>query len=101
MALVTSTGFELRGATMRDLSRALSNRIDRDMIDKTGITGVFEMNVTLPEAAAPAGSNDPIDPVEILGGVRIALQGIGLKIESAKGPGRFFVIYQVEKPSDN
>ena len=52
---VTANGFEARGATMADLSRTL--RLDRPVIDKTGIAGKFDF----PSFSA-AERNAPLPP---------------------------------------
>jgi uncharacterized protein (TIGR03435 family) len=113
-ALVMSNGFEMRGATMAQLSTALSGRVDRKVIDKTGIAGMFDIhldwsNGELPSAPAPPpplpqpGVPPPPgpDPVELTAGYRAALRKIGLKLEPTQGPAEFLVIDHVERPSEN
>jgi uncharacterized protein (TIGR03435 family) len=99
----------LYGATMADLARSLSRLLDRDVIDKTNISGVFdirpEISVTdlLPHrGVAPSDPGVPDTAADPQGSsIFTALQKLGLKLESTKGPGEFLVIDHVEKPSEN
>lgn len=88
------------GARMQPLSNALATVVDRTVIDKTGLTGMFDIHLAftpdLGAAADPAGSSD-LGP-----SVFTALQEqLGLKLESAKGPVSMLVIDRVEKPGAN
>ncbi len=100
----------LDGATMTDLGNMLSSLLDRDVIDKTGIAGIFDFRLELSQCdqfpvTCTSRSSDPgatpsaSDPQ----GASIfqSLQKLGLKLESAKAPSEFLVIDHVEKPSGN
>jgi uncharacterized protein (TIGR03435 family) len=100
-------GFHLIGATMADLCGVLSapEISDRKTIDKTGITGMFDIQLPGPgELNRAAHDSDvPGDPAspnffEVL---REAVQKLGLNLERATGPGEFLVIDHVERPSEN
>ena len=99
----------LYGATMADLSRGLSRPLDRDVIDRTGITGVFDIQLELSPAdlfpLAHAVSSDPNGPVSASdpsgSSIFRAIQKLGLKLESGKAPAEFLVIDHVERPSRN
>ena len=95
---------EIRGVTMADLCRQFSVSSDRDVIDKTGITGVFDFHLELsfsdlgyPEPGSGPAPFTPTDGVAI----SIAVQKFGLQLKPAKGSGEFIVIDHVEKPSGN
>ena len=45
MPLIMNNGFDMRGATMAQLSTALSGWADRKVIDKTGIAGMFDIRL--------------------------------------------------------
>ena len=105
---------DMYGATLASLSVQLAIRLDRDVIDKTGIGGVFDIHLEVSRAdlvpRALAGGEvrqvDPSTPVfapDSTGpSIFTALeQQLGLKLESAKGPVEFLVIDQIEKPSEN
>jgi len=82
--------------------------VDRPVIDKTGISGLFDFRLefALDETTStsfpqyglpPANSDDSGGP-----SIFTALQEqLGLKLESAMGPGAFLVIDHVEKPDAN
>jgi uncharacterized protein (TIGR03435 family) len=75
---------ELCKFTLRDLGRPI--------IDKTGLTGRFEIHLDF----APEDSANPSEAA-----IFAALQQLGLRLESAKAPGEFIVIDSVERPSEN
>jgi uncharacterized protein (TIGR03435 family) len=112
--LITNTGFELRAATMEQLCTALSGRVDRRVIDKTGVAGIFDIRLDWSNGDLPSGPAPPPppprpdvfpatgpDPGEVTAGIRAALQNFGLNLEPAQGPGDFLVIDHVERPSEN
>jgi len=118
-------GFDMYGATIADLCEALSFKMDRDVIDKTGIRGKFDIyleitpNMDAVAASSGGGSDDPVPPSPadpqsaIAGFLRDAQkmnegvlapalrQQLGLKIESGKGPGETIVIDHIERPTGN
>jgi uncharacterized protein (TIGR03435 family) len=117
-ARVTGRGFDVDGVTISEFAEALSSRLDRDVLDRTGITGLFNFEVALypdaprstlpppgpgaaPPPSAPPPLPDPSDPGANVAAAQAALQKYGLRLESAKGPGRFLVIDSVEWPSEN
>jgi uncharacterized protein (TIGR03435 family) len=103
-------GFHLIGATMADLCKILSvpEISDRPTIDKTGLTGRFDISLpSIRELRAGASTtSDPAAPVVVddsspFEGMRGALQRFGLILERAKGGGALLVIDHVERPSGN
>ena len=84
----------------------------RRVIDKTGITGLYDIEVSYasdsqmmpglirqgpPVAAGPAPVAEPTGPT-----IFTAIQEqLGLKLEADKTPLEYFVIDSVEKPSEN
>jgi uncharacterized protein (TIGR03435 family) len=115
---VTGRGFDVHGVTMSEFAVALSGRLDRDVIDRTGIAGQYDFEVALypdapranlpppgpgaaPPPPAPPPPPDPSDPGAGLAAAQAALQQYGLRLESARGPGHFLIIDNVERPSEN
>jgi uncharacterized protein (TIGR03435 family) len=104
-------GVNMYGTTLANLCTQLSVVLDRDVIDKTGIAGVFDIHIDAPPAdpvAEVPSDSPPRGPVaranlaDPLGAAVLhAIQQVGLKLEPAKGPGEFLVIDHVEKPSEN
>ena len=110
-------GLHLIGATMADLCTILSapEISDRAVIDRTGIAGMFDIQLPGPgefhRAAHDGGAAEPGDraiptaaadaPFDAFVALSEAVEKLGLKLERAKGSGGFFVIEHVERPSEN
>ena len=92
----------MQATTVDEFSKALGFVLARPIINKSGIAGLFDFRLeyafdetTGGPRAAP--SDEPVGP-----SIFTALQEqLGLKIDSAKGPGERVVIDHVEKPSGN
>lgn len=88
---------------MPELVRRLSMLLDRSVVDKTGYTGRFSLQLDfVPDDTTP--SMPPPPPDSGISGVSIpqALRDqLGLQIESAKGPVEVMVIDHAERPSAN
>jgi len=98
------------GMSVEELCRFVLRGMDRPVVDKTGLTGRFDVRLEyFPDENSSStvrrgGSLDDGDHPEIPAGPSIftALQEqLGLRLERAQGPGEFLVIDRVEKPSDN
>jgi uncharacterized protein (TIGR03435 family) len=102
------------GATIADLCRGLSRILNREVIDKTGISGRFDIGLKVsnadlfPRAAILARSASPDNPdasantAEPQGSsVFAALNELGLKLEPSKSTVDFLVIDHIERPSGN
>jgi uncharacterized protein (TIGR03435 family) len=89
----------------------LSTNLDRDVIDKTGIAGRFDLQIDADRAYLPAADSQPpgdgmpfmpeIDDEATAKAFQRALPKIGLKLEPAKGAGVVLVIDHVERPTEN
>ena len=88
---------------MGELTRILTNLLGRTVIDKTGFTGVFDLQLAFALDDALAGLPQPPGPPRETSqpSVFVAVAELGLKLESAKGPVEVLVIDHVEKPSPN
>jgi len=94
---------------MSILAMQLSNQLGRTVVDKSGLTGNYDYTLEWtpdpgqqqlgprevggPEREAPADPNGP--------SIFTALQELGLKLESTKGPVEILVIDHVAKPTEN
>jgi len=95
---------EARGATLSDFCKLFLNRLDRPVIEKTGISGKFNFHlIYAPETDTDAAGPGSTVPDSLPGpSIFTALQEqLGLKLERTKGPGEALVIDRVEKPSVN
>jgi uncharacterized protein (TIGR03435 family) len=99
------------GAPISLLIQQLSNQLGRTVIDKTGLQGLYDIELQwtpepgqggggfpggppVPDAIAGADSSGPT--------IYTALQEkLGLKLESQKGPVEILVIDSVSKPTEN
>lgn len=109
MSEVSPKGYKLYRTTIAEFATEFSARLDRPVIDKTGITGEFDIELDLTDADLhlavarpdPALAATPDDEYAVFDAVRRALRKLGLNLESTKGPGEFLVIDNVERPSEN
>jgi bla regulator protein blaR1 len=99
-----------QAASLDYFSKLLSLAVDRPVIDKTGITGLFDFHLVFAKDEVtprflPGGdmagprtepSDDPAGPT-----IFTAIQQFGLKLEPAKGPLDFLVIDRVDRPTEN
>ncbi len=91
------------GVTMAEFSDALATMTGRNVIDKTGLPGTFdiEVQVSVPDEPPRDPSLPRTGPQDESDLVFAVVQKLGMKLESAKGPGVVYVIEHVERPSDN
>jgi uncharacterized protein (TIGR03435 family) len=103
-------GLYTYGQTMAGLCREFSGILGRDVIDKTGITGTFDLYLELSFDELSPGIGDAPTPTEPgaavasadpFAAISAAIQKLGLKLVAAKGPGTVLVIDHVERPSGN
>lgn len=88
-----------QGMTLDELCKVVLSRmrvLDRPVIDKTGLTGRFDVRLVYSEMAEDA-SDDPAG-LSIFAALE---QQLGLKLEASKGPGEFLVIDHAERPTGN
>jgi uncharacterized protein (TIGR03435 family) len=107
---------QIRGfaSPLANLTLGLTNYLHRPVIDRTGLTGIYDFTLRwTPDenqaqgssgAQGPAGSANGLPSTDPSGGASLftAIQEqLGLKLESAKGPIELIVIDHVERPSGN
>jgi bla regulator protein BlaR1 len=90
--------YELIGTSvdMRLLAEELSRRLNRNVVDKTGLNGEYDFDLRWAPDAAD-GDSVPDGP-SIFTAVQ---EQLGLKLESGKAPVDAIVIDHIEKPSPN
>jgi bla regulator protein blaR1 len=107
------------GVTVDQFASGLTRVLDRAVIDKTGLTGLFDFHVEFsPDQTTPAflpggvikGTLPPPDQPPVVpiaqdptgpSYVTAIQEQLGLKLQPAKGPGDFLVIDSIERPSEN
>ena len=96
--VTSSSGPHFSNFSMGLLATALSENSSRPVVDKTGLTGRYEIILPNPARADPADGAPPRDPeAERLEMVKT----LGLRLEPAKEDVEFLVIDHVERPTEN
>lgn len=108
------TRLSARMLTAADLARRMERRIDRPIIDKTGLTGAYDFNLVYADDSLAAASPAAIEPSSSqlpmqgeVGAPTPTLVGafedqLGLKLNPAKGPIQVLVVDHLNKvPTEN
>jgi|SRR5579862_5157386 len=97
--------FAAQELTMETLANQLSTILGRNVIDKTGLTGKYDVKLAwTPDESQPAMLKDPTNAPTPDSGPSIftAIQEqLGLKLESQKGPVEIVAVDHIEKPTEN
>lgn len=93
------------GMTMQQLTTNLSMLTRRVVVDRTGLTGAFDFDLTftpdqLPQGPPPPGA-PPLPPIDPNGpSIFTAVQEqLGLKLDATRGPVEVTVVDRVERPT--
>jgi uncharacterized protein (TIGR03435 family) len=90
---------------MPDLCRQLSAYVDREILDKTGVKGIFDvhLDLSLADLVSSGAAPDSSSPSIVGDGRAIAsaVKKLGLQMRSGKSTGEILVIDYVERPSEN
>ena len=82
------------GMELRALARRLTDAVERIVVDKTGLSGAFDIVLT---AGTPGAT-----PTENMASMFTAIQEqLGLRLEPQTGPAEVLVIDSAEKPTEN
>jgi uncharacterized protein (TIGR03435 family) len=118
---IDGRSFDMYSVPMTRFVNQISGYFDRRLIDKSGLTGVFDIHMDLvPDDAVPRFNPSAVEnenPGDATAGLRAfngwqqrayggvivpALQKqLGLTVEPGKGPGDTLVIDHIERPSPN
>jgi uncharacterized protein (TIGR03435 family) len=93
------------GAPLSQIANALANFLGRTVLDKTGLAGNYDANLSwtpdqMPQRPPGAPEPPPIDPngPSVFTAVQ---EQLGLKLDSQKGPVAVLVIDRAERPKEN
>jgi uncharacterized protein (TIGR03435 family) len=98
------------GQPISSVVLGLANQVGRPVIDKTGLTGNYDFEVTfMPEGRIGGGPAGPLPPGVELPAIDpnapslfTALQEqLGLKLEAGRGPVEVLVIDSAQQPTDD
>jgi bla regulator protein blaR1 len=95
-----------RGATLDEFSAWLFHVTGRTIVDKTGLTGKFDIRLEYlpggtPSVIAPADDTNDADTQPEATLTTAIKQQLGLQLTSVKGTHQIIVIDHVERPSEN
>lgn len=90
--------YRATGIKMGDLARSFSSAVGRFVIDKTGLTGSYNVHVVYGSERSSPEDNETTTFATIFTAVE---EQLGLKLVPAKGPVPVLVIDAVERPSEN
>jgi uncharacterized protein (TIGR03435 family) len=90
--------FALPGATVTEFSKYLPDAAGRAVVDKTGITGLFDFHMEFARGTVQSLEPSPDNDAQ---SVFSAVAQIGLRLQPAKGSKEFLVIDTVARASEN
>lgn len=100
-----------QGANMPGLAAQLANVVGRTVVDRTGLTGIYDLMLEWAPDENQVANFQAIGVPEGFGAPAPDWQGptlftaleeqLGLKLESQKGPVEMFTIERAERPSEN
>ena len=101
-----SIGMKASGQAIPTLTLLLTQLVGRPVIDKTGLTGLYDFDLTidmlsLQRIYADLGVNMPLPPNLPEGPSLMTLlqEDLGLKLDSQRGPGEVLVVDSAEMPT--
>lgn len=114
------TGMTLQATAMpiANMVGLLQQQLGRTIVDKTDLKGLFDFKLTYspeglsdplfgrggplpPSGGAPAGPSPVPAAADPVPSIFTAIQELGLRLESSKGPVEVLVIESVQKPTEN
>jgi len=105
LAMPARGRFRGRNATMAEFAGELQAVLDRPVVDKTGISGRYnvDLNWTLDDfqVARFSGFPAPSDRTEVPDLFTAIQEQLGLRLESTRGSVEVMVIDHVERPTEN
>jgi uncharacterized protein (TIGR03435 family) len=92
-----------QASTMTDVADSLTTYFDRPVVNRTGLDGEFEFTITYePDPDQPPNIGRlPVNPGLNPSRAAVALEDVGLKLESSTAPFEILVIDRVERPASN
>ena len=84
--------------TMRGFAEGLSWYLDRDVIDRTAITGTYDLQFGETDLFRPPAAGSPGNPPGAFKGI---LDALGLALESTTASMEWISIERIERPSEN
>jgi uncharacterized protein (TIGR03435 family) len=108
------SGEHMYGTTMSVLCGQFAALLGRPVIDKTGISGVFDIYLDsfsenirplapdgTPAPIDPSAPPPRIDPDDVFRAARISFQKLGLDLTPKRDAVPYFIVDQIERPTEN
>ena len=96
-----TNGIQLVGRPMDELVRFLASRLNRAVIDETGLTGTFDVDLFY-EVPKIITNTSPAGIAEFNAGIFTAVQEkLGLRLEAKVRPTLILLMQHIERPSQN
>ena len=98
---------EATGVPLSEVVVALGQQLQRPIVDKTGMTGLYDIKLQWtpdPVGVGPSKAPEEEGARRVENGVSIFTaieEQLGLRLESTKGPVEVLVIDSVQRPSEN
>jgi uncharacterized protein (TIGR03435 family) len=100
--LVTTRTWLSGGArTMQDLAGSLEAMMDRPVLDNTGLTGAFDMDLKWVRTDLHADADATASPSDAPSLLRAVEEQLGLKLVRHKEPLRVLVVDHIQEPTPN
>jgi uncharacterized protein (TIGR03435 family) len=102
-AMLAPGWFSARSITMQELTSPLTQLMRRPVVNETGLTGEFDLDVFFqPEGLGGALVGPPPQSVSDAPALTTALQDeLGLRLEPRRGPVDVLVVDRIERPTEN
>ncbi|HEY1305965.1 MAG TPA: TIGR03435 family protein [Vicinamibacterales bacterium] len=93
------------GQQLDVLARTLSGFLERQVVNRTGLTGLYDYDLEFSPprwlATAPAVGATPAAPIDDGPTIFDAMKQLGLKLDSTRGPVEYLVIDSIEHPTED
>jgi uncharacterized protein (TIGR03435 family) len=98
-----------RNYSMTQLATMLTGQVNRQVIDLTGVKGVYNFSLEMSmdggglvvASPVPGGSSLPAQMPETAPSIFTSIQDLGLKLESAKAETDMFIVDRIERLAEN
>ena len=88
------------GVDSASIAGALASFFRRPVVDRTGLTGTFNIEQLLPPfQPVTAGDGTAVDPGASV--FTVLQEQLGLRVEEGRGPVNVMVIDAIERPTEN
>jgi uncharacterized protein (TIGR03435 family) len=99
--IIRASAWNATAIDMAGAAAALVGVLGRNVIDKTGVAGRFDISIQWTPDQAPAGVDAATNADTAPSLFTVLEEQLGLKVESAKGPVDVLVIDHVDRPTED